>query len=153
MHFSAFNIPSLWQPTIRKHCQRESKSLYITFYMLSGMQLEIFEGRGSTPSKGVLFIRRYSLWIFFQIHKWRKYCGKFTDIVALKCNESYCNSSLGQGDKKGARGEAPEYCGDYDLKENLFDMERALQRGHFCSFAEKGRVLDPQDPPSCAPSY
>ena len=49
----------------------------------------------------------------FSDHKWRKYCGTFTDIVALKSNESYCNSSLGQGEKKEARGEAPEYCRDY----------------------------------------
>ena len=85
--------------------------------------------------KEVLFIRRYSLWIFFHSHKWRKYCGKFTDSVAMKSNESYCNSSLGQGEKKGARGEAPEYCRYYFVQSYgklLFDIERALQKGHFC---------------------
>ena len=72
-----------------------------------------FRGQDVHSMKGVLFIRRYSLWIFFHSHKWRKYCGKFTDSVAMKSNESYFNSLLGQGEKKGARGEAPEYCRYY----------------------------------------
>ena len=32
------------------------------------------------------------------------------------------------------------------------DIERALQKGNFCSFAEKDRGLDPQDLPSCTPA-
>ena len=32
------------------------------------------------------------------------------------------------------------------------DIERALQKGNFCSFAEKDRGLDPKDLPSCTPA-
>ena len=35
---------------------------------------------------------------------------------------------------------------------NLFVKERALQKGHFCSFAEKGRGLNPQDLSNCVPA-
>ena len=33
-----------------------------------------------------------------------------------------------------------------------FDKDTALQKGHFHSFAVKGRGPDPQYPPSCAPA-
>ena len=41
----------------------------------------------------------------------------------------------------------------FQSKENtLFDIKRALQKGDFCSFAEKGRGADPTRPPcSCSP--
>ena len=38
------------------------------------------------------FSRAKEIWlvdIVFQIHKWKKYFGKFTDIVALNDNYSY----------------------------------------------------------------
>ena len=39
----------------------------------------------------------------------------------------------------------------YNFKKMLFFyIERTLQNGHLCSFAEKGRGPDPQDSPSCA---
>ena len=35
----------------------------------------------------------------------------------------------------------------------LFDIEKALQNGHSCSFAEKGRGLGPpRFPTNCAPA-
>ena len=34
-----------------------------------------------------------------------KYGGRFTDVAALKTNESYCSLLSGQGEKEG-RGEA-----------------------------------------------
>ena len=34
---------------------------------------------------------------------------------------------------------------------NLKKTPFLIQEGHFCSFAEKGRGLDSQDPPSCVP--
>ena len=41
----------------------------------------------------------------------------------------------------------------FSSQEGYFcDIERALQTGNFCSFAEKNRGLDPQGPPSCAPA-
>ena len=33
---------------------------------------------------------------------------------------------------------------------SLCDKEKVLHKGHFCSFIEKDRDLDPQGPPSCA---
>ena len=39
----------------------------------------------------------------------------------------------------------------YNFKKMLFfDIERTLQTGHLCSFAEEGRGPDPQDSLSCA---
>ena len=51
-----------------------------------------FRGRGSNPRKRAhynsLKKKKLSNYVF-QLRKWRKYC-KFTDIVALKANNSYC---------------------------------------------------------------
>ena len=44
--------------------------------------------------------------IVFQMHRWRKYCGRFTDIVALKTNDSYFLFFVKAGEEKGAVGEA-----------------------------------------------
>ena len=87
------------------------------------------------------------------MHKWRIYCGGLTDIVALKTNDPYCYFPSGQQGKKGTGGQAPEKLLEarfFHLRETPFDIERALQKGHFCSFAEKGRGLDPQDLPPVA---
>ena len=44
--------------------------------------------------------------IVFQIHKRRKCCGRFTDIVALRINDPCCYFlSWGRGQRAG--GEAP----------------------------------------------
>ena len=43
--------------------------------------------------------------IVFQIHKWRKHCGRFTEIVPLKINDSY--RYHGRGERRGPGGEAP----------------------------------------------
>ena len=45
---------------------------------------------------------------------------KFTDIVALKCNESYCNSSLGQREKKGPRAKPQNIVGITILRKTSF---------------------------------
>ena len=53
--------------------------------------------------------------------------------------------------EKWGRGQSPHTIfGTMPLqsKENaLFDINSALQKGVFCSFAEKGRGPDPKDPP------
>ena len=46
--------------------------------------------------------------IIFQIHKWTKYCGRFTDIVALKTNDSYRYFLSRQEKKGGPRAKLPE---------------------------------------------
>ena len=53
-----------------------------------------------------------------------------------------------EGEEKGGGREAPENFQNNAfsiLEKPLCDIERALQKGHFCSFAEKDRVLEPQD--------
>ena len=58
----------------------------------------------------------------------------------------------GKEGKTGAGGEPPRKFGRPLLSifgRALFDIKRALQKGNFRSFAEKGRGPDPQDPPSC----
>ena len=56
--------------------------------------------------------------------------------------------------KNGDRGRSPRKIfatTPFKSNENaLFDIKRALQKRHCRSFAEKGRVPDPKDPPSCA---
>ena len=68
--------------------------------------------------------------------------GRFTDIVALKTNDSYCYFLLWQGRKKGGQGQSQwtifEIMPFPSWGDALFDMERALQKRHFSSFAEKG---------------
>ena len=62
-------------------------------------------------------------------------------------------SFSGKEGKTGAGGEPPRKFGQPRLSvfgSALFDIKRALQKGSFHSFAEKGRGPDPQDPPSCA---
>ena len=48
----------------------------------------------------------------------------------------------GRGEK-GTEGEAPAKFWNYAFSSQ--DIGRALKQWHFCSFAEKGRDLDPQD--------
>ena len=38
-------------------------------------------------------------------------------------------------------------------EKTIFDIERALQKGHFRTFAKKVRGPDPQDALGCAPGY
>ena len=60
---------------------------------ITGNQLGIFEGSGSIHEKGhtKTFQSRYRASnAVFQTHQWRKYCGRFTAIVALKVNDPYC---------------------------------------------------------------
>ena len=40
----------------------------------------------------------------FQIHMWGEYCGRFTDIVALKANDSLCCLLSQQRKKNGGGG-------------------------------------------------
>ena len=61
----------------------------------------------------------------------------------------------GSGGSRGARAKPQKMfrITPFPSKGNvLFDIERALQKWYFCSFAEKGRDPDPQDLPSCAPA-
>ena len=58
---------------------------------------------------------------------------------------------------KGGPGEQPlenfSNHAFFILGNALCDIERVLQKGHFCSFAEKGRDLYPEGPcPSCTPA-
>ena len=59
----------------------------------SGVQLGIFEGRGRIDKKEHIISFQKKMQpvnVIFQIHKWRNYCGRFTDLVALKTNDSCC---------------------------------------------------------------
>ena len=59
----------------------------------------------------------------------------------------------GRRKKRGLGANSPENFWNHAfsiLGKRPFDIERALQERHFCSFAEKGGGLDPQDPLSCA---
>ena len=70
----------------------------------AGAQLGTFEGRGPIPEKGHILTFQKNIRpvnIVFQIRKWRKYCGRFTCIVALKNNDSYCYFLSGQGKERG----------------------------------------------------
>ena len=57
--------------------------------------------------------------------------------------------------KTGNGGDAPRiFFGTTSFKSKesaLFTIKKALQKGHFHSFAEKGSGPDPQNSPSCAP--
>ena len=72
------------------------------WYTHSGAQLAVFEGRDPVHKKE--HIRTFSrkirpVNIVFQLHNWRKHCGRFTDIVAMKTNDSYCYLLSGKGGK------------------------------------------------------
>ena len=73
-----------------------------------------------------------------------------TDIVTQETNHSFCYFSSREGRKQGAGGQSSKKTfgttPSPSSRNALFDKEKALQKGHFCSFAEKGRGLDPQDP-------
>ena len=73
--------------------------------------------------------------IALQTHMWRKYCGRLTDIVALKTNDSYCYFLSRQGKFPESRL--------YILGKCPSDIEKAVQKGYLCSLAEKGRGTDP----------
>ena len=56
----------------------------------------------------------------------------------------------GRGGKGGPGVKPPENLQNLAILSSgnaLFDIEKALQNGHSCSFAEKGRGLGPQDSP------
>ena len=87
--------------------------------------------------------------IVFHINKWRKYCGRFTYIVTLKTIGSYCYCHHGRGGKERLGATPRENFRNHAfsiLGKHPFDIERALQKGHFCSSAEKGKSLGPLDP-------
>ena len=66
------------------------------------------------------------------------------------------NSYRGRGGNRGQEVKLRENLQNHTFSsyENaLCDIERALQSGHFCSFAEKDSGLDPHDPPICAPEH
>ena len=49
-----------------------------------------FQWQGSNPQKRAHchFLNKIQPWnTVLQIHMWRKYCGRFTDIVALKVDD------------------------------------------------------------------
>ena len=69
-----------------------------------------FRGQGPNPWKRAhqTFLKEeMSCECCFQIHKKRKYYGRFNDVIALKINHSYCYFSSRQGEEKGAKGNAP----------------------------------------------
>ena len=94
--------------------------------------------------------------IVFQIQKWREYYGRFTDIVILNTNDSYLLFLTKERDEK--RGPWVKLQDNFwnhacsILWKRSFDIEKALEQGHFCSFAQKSRGLDTQDRPICAPA-
>ena len=111
-----------------------------------------FEGRGPTHEKWRIktsYKKTQLVNIVFQSNKWRKYCGKFTYIGTLKTNGSYCYCHHRRGGNERLGATPPENFRNHTfsiLGKHPFDIERALQKGYFCSSAEKGRGLDPLDP-------
>ena len=76
----------------------------------SGVQQGIFKGRYSISEKGHIKtfkkkIRHMN--IVFQIHTWRRDWERFTDIVALKTNDSYYYFLSQQGRIRGLGVYAP----------------------------------------------
>ena len=66
------------------------------------------------------------------------------------------NSYRGRGGKRGPEVKLPENLQNHTfffLGKRLCNIERALQNGHFCSFAEKDRGIDPHDLPICSPEH
>ena len=82
--------------------------------------------------------------IVFQIHKWRKYC----EIIVLKTSDSYCYFLSWYGRKKGAGADLRKLVQLrlFHLKETLFLIQKGHYKKNTCSFAEKAKGLDPQDP-------
>ena len=81
--------------------------------MTSGMQLGIFERQESNPRK-------------------RKYCGMFTDIVALKTSDSYCHFLSTEEKERGTGVTSLENLKNRTfpiLRKCPFDMWRTLQKG------------------------
>ena len=68
----------------------------------------------------------------------------------LKSNDPNCILFSRKRRRKGGRGCSPQKmfgATPFQSKKNaLFDIKRALQKGHFRSFAEKGRDLDTYNP-------
>ena len=115
-------------------------------------QLGIFKSGVQSRKMGTshLFNRSYGLRILFFRFIRGEYCGMFTDIVVLKTNDSYCYFLSWQGRKKGAGAKPPENLWNHAFSifgKRPFDMKITLQKGYSCSFAEKGRDLDPQVSP------
>ena len=78
--------------------------------MNAGAEPEIFEGHGSNPRKRAhrKFVKEdRPVSTVLQIHKWRKYFGRLTDVVALKANDSYCYVLLRQWRRTGPAGRSP----------------------------------------------
>ena len=92
--------------------------------------------QGSNPRKRVHqnFVKKMrSVNIVLQIHKCRQYCGRFTEIVALKTSglkppEKYLESR------------------PFHLGEIRFLIQRGNYKRALFSFAEKGMDLDPRTP-------
>ena len=68
--------------------------------------------------------------IVLQIYKWRKYCGRFTDIIALKPMILTAISHQSKGGETGLRVKPP---GKF-LESHFFhirDMPFLVYRGHY----------------------
>ena len=78
-------------------------------YAYTGVQLGIFNSRGLIHKKGAseIFRKRYSLRILFFGFISGETTGLFTDVIALKTNDSYCYSLSWLGRKNVDRGKAP----------------------------------------------
>ena len=114
------------------------------------LQLGISEGSGSTYEKRhtkIVKNRIRLVNIVFQIQKWRKYCRRFVDIVALKISDSYCYFLSPQGRKENFWNHT-----FFILEKRPFLMQRALPNGTFAHLLKMVGGKPPGSTPSCAPA-